>query len=91
MGGGGGSEVEGLDYEWNHTTGTWEPEIPSDYSLDCSCKNFTESLSSDPCFSPSDLDDFNLGLHVMAVFIILGIFHFFYLRLFLFSSFIPSF
>lgn len=77
MGGGHGSkESEATEFHWHHEDGYWEPEFPFAYSEDiiCMCQNYTETNITDACYEQGDFEEYNLGLHIMAIFIILCMF-----------------
>lgn len=58
-------------FTWNATLMEWDPALPLSVSMECACVNFTNS--TDPCYAHRSDEDFNLGLHIGSIFIILGI------------------
>lgn len=63
------SDSGGL-FTWNATLMDWDPSLPLTVDMQCACQNLTND--TDPCFAGQPPTRFDLGLHIGAIFIILG-------------------
>jgi hypothetical protein len=62
-----------MEYVWDPAQQIWNPEFPFNGSIDnvsCICQNET---GGDPCAS-MEQGEYSLGLHIGAIFIVLGVF-----------------
>lgn len=64
--------AEGVNYHWDFDDTIWEPSIPQNYSLECFCNISVSTNNTDPCYSPSNIANYNTTMHFAAMFIIMG-------------------